>query len=801
MATNRIKGLTVEIGGDTSKLSDALKDVESRSVKLSTELGDINKLLKFDPKNTELLNQKHKVLAESIEATKEKLETLKKAEKQVQEQFKKGKVSEDQVRALRREIEDTEKRLETYKKQSKESSVALQALGDAAEKAKTAVTAVGKATLSAGKTMANVSATSVKAIATGVTALVGAMVASAEATREYRGEMGKLETAFSAAELPAQAATNTYKELYSVIGETDQAVEASQQIALLASSSKDAAEWADLAAGVVGRFGDALQPETFFEAANETIKLGEATGAYTQMLEGTGYDVEKFNKGLAACKTEQEKQAYMLGITKELLGEAAGKYRETNAEVIRANEANEAWQASMAEVGAEIEPIVTDVKMLGASLLSDLVPGVKGVAEAFRGIINGEDGAAANLGTALTGIFNDLLQKLTNLAPQLIEVAINVITELSLAIVEALPQLTTTIIDLLIKSAPSIGKAATEMMTAIIKAVPDIVVQLVKAAPDIIMGLIEGMMDALPDLKDAVLDLGKSILDGIKSFFGIHSPSTLMAEMGGYMVAGIVNGLKNMPDKMIQTIKSAVTKVKQWGADLLSAVKTAATNMLNNATSLLQQMPGKIYNAIQGAISKVSSWGSSLVSTAKSAASNMFNAVVNAISGLPGSLWNIGSDLVSGLWNGISDKLGWLTSQISGFGSSVLNSVKKVFGVHSPSTETAWIGEMLDEGLAKGVKDNASDPIKAMRQLSGNMLDEAGNLNGLTLERQLNHTFAAPAGASVESGMLSKLDSILAAIEKGQVLLLDGDAMVGGTVGRMDAALGRRRALTVRGAI
>ena len=91
---NKIKGLTVEIGGDTTKLGKALEDVDKKSSALSSELGDINRLLKFDPGNTDLLAQKQKVLADAIGNTGERLEKLKEAEKQVQKQFEKGEASE-----------------------------------------------------------------------------------------------------------------------------------------------------------------------------------------------------------------------------------------------------------------------------------------------------------------------------------------------------------------------------------------------------------------------------------------------------------------------------------------------------------------------------------------------------------------------------------------------------------------------------------------------------------------------------------------------------------------------------------
>lgn len=183
----------------------------------------------------------------------------------------------------------------------------------------------------------------------------------AESTREYREDMGRLETAWESAGHTAEAANATYKSLYGVIGESDQAVEAAQQIALLADSEKDAAKWADLAAGVAGRFGDALQPETFFESANETVKLGEATGAYTQMLEGVGYDVEAFNQRLAACTTEQERQEVALEVANQALGESAKLYREVNKDTIEAQLATSDYTDSMAKMGERIEPVTNGI--------------------------------------------------------------------------------------------------------------------------------------------------------------------------------------------------------------------------------------------------------------------------------------------------------------------------------------------------------------------------------------------------------------------------------------------------------
>ena len=239
----------------------------------------------------------------------------------------------------------------------------------------------------------------VAAVGTAVVAAGKAINDIAESTREYRTEMGKLEAAFSASGHSVDVASDTYRELYSIIGETDQAVEAAQQISLLAESTEDAAKWADLAAGVVGQFGDALQPETFFEAANETFSLNEATGAYVQMLEGCQMSVEDFNNGLQACTTAEEKQAYMLNVSTKALGKAGEAYKKNNKEVIAANTAQEKLTAATARWGEVCEPIVTLFK-------EGLAGAINFAADAFEFLINPAD--AAN--EALFGTFETSAQ-------------------------------------------------------------------------------------------------------------------------------------------------------------------------------------------------------------------------------------------------------------------------------------------------------------------------------------------------------------------------------------------------------
>lgn len=129
MAGN-IKGITVEIGGDTSKLGKALETSEKQSKNLQKELKQVNTALKFNPSNLELLTQKQKLLTQQIQATKEKLDTLKQAEAQVEAQFNAGEIGEEQFRAFQREIIETESKLKTYQSQLDATSKKASALDE-----------------------------------------------------------------------------------------------------------------------------------------------------------------------------------------------------------------------------------------------------------------------------------------------------------------------------------------------------------------------------------------------------------------------------------------------------------------------------------------------------------------------------------------------------------------------------------------------------------------------------------------------------------------------------------------------
>ena len=765
MAKNIIKGLTVEIGGDTTKLGQALESVNKKSSDLSSELTEINRQLKFDPKNTELLAQKQKVLADAIESAGEKLDKLKEAEKQVQKQFERGKVSEEQVRALKREIIATEGKMKAYKKQAKEVADEIENLGEEAEETSLK--------------MDGVLAKGAKGAAAGLVAVAAAAVAATESAREYRTDMGKLETAYKNAGHAQEAATATYKELQSILGDSAQAVEAANHLAQLADNEEDLAKWTTIAAGVYASFGSSLPIENLTEAANETAKTGAITGGLADALnwantEGMDFGVtlkenieftelstkqlesltdteraeyeakklqfeetekynqsvleavsaeDKFQIALDNCATEQERQALITSTLNALYGEASAQYKETNADIIAANEANEKLNASLAEVGAAVEPILTKAKEIGATLLNMLVPVIEVIANNLPSLAVGVVGVTAALAA--------------------------------------------------FKIASIAATAATQGMT------------LAQYAAAAAQGVLNAVMSANP--------VGLIIL-------GITA-----------LVMAVVGMVKNWEEfsaffiKMWEGIKNAFTSVVNWIKENWQALLLFITNPLAGVFKYCYDNFDGFRSKVDSVFSKVRAAINSFLDAFNGIPGKIKDTILSAVDKLkelPSKVVSIGSDLVSGLWKGVKDKLSWLKNKLSSFTTSVLDSIKDFFGVHSPSTETEWLGKMLDEGMAVGVEKNANDPIKAMDRLSSKMLDAAAGEGDLTLERRINHTFSATAPVTSPADNIgAKLDQIYKAILSGQVIMLDGKTLVGSTAVRYDNELGQRRVLAERGAL
>lgn len=234
---------------------------------------------------------------------------------------------------------------------------------DAGSKVSSAFGKIGKAAVTIGK-----------GIMTAGTVLGTAWVAAIEGSREYRTEMGKLDTAFVTNGHSSTAAKQTYSDLQAVLGDTAQAVEAANHLAVMTDNEKDLATWTDICTGIYATFGASLPIEGLTEAANETAKTGVVTGGLADALNWAGISEDEFNEKLAACSSEQERQKLIMDTLNGTYKNASEQYKETNKDILAANNAQERLTGAFAQLGAIGEPILTLIKDKVADMVTAAIP-------------------------------------------------------------------------------------------------------------------------------------------------------------------------------------------------------------------------------------------------------------------------------------------------------------------------------------------------------------------------------------------------------------------------------------------
>lgn len=344
---DRIKGITVVLGGDTTGLNKALSGTNKEIKNTQAQLKDVERLLKLDPTNTTLLEQKQRLLADAVGETKSKLDTLKTAEKQVQEQFKKGDVTQQQYDALQREIVATEQALQRLEAQANDSTTAVERIGDAAQSVKSGAASVQQA-------FAPVTAA--------VAGLATAAVATIPATQELRSDLSKLDANAREAGVGIDAAREAYRLFAVQSGETDSAIEATSNLLQAGFTESNLQKAVEGLAGAAQRFPDTLKVESLADSLQETLATGAATGAFGELLDRLGVGADNFSAALGECSSAAEQQNLVLTTLAQTgLVESYNAWAKNNEEMLANQEANLALQESTAALAEQILPFATTV--------------------------------------------------------------------------------------------------------------------------------------------------------------------------------------------------------------------------------------------------------------------------------------------------------------------------------------------------------------------------------------------------------------------------------------------------------
>ena len=401
--------------------------------------------------------------------------------------------------------------------------------------------------------------------------------------------------------------------------------------------------------------------------------------------------------------------------------------------------------------------------------LLDQLPAILDCAlELILGLAQGILAALPVLIEALPEVISSIVEFLISAVPQIIDAGIELLMALVDALpviidalVDALPQIIKATVTALIAAAPQIVKAGIKLLGALIEAIPVIVVELAKAVPDIVAAIIDVLAE-LPGLigevfAEIVTDLvewGQQMLSNASMAMSnmLSQVNSIIQELPGKIWTHLVNAvnkviawgqqmvsnastaasnmlskvsgiIQELPGKIWTHLVNTVNKVVAWGQQMVSNASTAASNMLGKVSSTLQQLPGKVWDYLSQAAQKVVTWGTQLAQKGAAAATQLFNSIVNGLSSLPSKMAEIGSNIVSGIWNGISSGWNWLTNKVSNLANSLLDAAKDALGINSPSKEFAdEVGRWIMPGVGKGLDKSMPATLKDMKAKAGELV-------------------------------------------------------------------------------
>ena len=419
----RIKGMQIVIGGDTTGLSKALSGVNKKISGTQKELKDVERLLKLDPTNTTLLEQRQKLLAEAVSETREKLESLKKADEQLSESVKnydKWKAAYDPIQQeiddtkkklndlkqaqkdlgspdadgydkIQAEVKETEERLKNLQTQAKkvsdefgnpispkqydalqremiETKQELKKLEQQAKRSKDKILdvagSVKKMADSTDKLSGKIDklAGYTAPVSAAVAGLGTAAIASVEATEELRTDLSKLENAARDSGVSAETARQVWKDFAVATDEVDSSVEA---VANLLKAGIEENKLQEAMEGITGaylQFPDTLKIESLADSLQETLATGEAVGQFAELIERLGGSTEAFNEALKNAETDSEKVDVALQYMADNgLARTYQSWKDNNEELVAYKDSAMELNEQYAELAETVQPLLTEI--------------------------------------------------------------------------------------------------------------------------------------------------------------------------------------------------------------------------------------------------------------------------------------------------------------------------------------------------------------------------------------------------------------------------------------------------------
>ena len=709
---------TTKFKVDISELKKAMQEAKRQVAVANSEFKAVSSSMDDWTKSTDGISAKLNQLDTNLKSQKTILKSLEEQyELTVKEMGEGSKAADDlkiKINNQKAVVNKTEREIDNYKATLEQVAEAEKVAAKTGKDVTDVLDDVADSADDAGDGFTTLKGAVATFTGNALTSLVGGLkdaatnlLGLAEETREYRTELGKLESAFTTAGFSTETATKTYKDLYAVLGDEGQTVEAANMLAKLVDTEQDLEKWTNIATGVYGTFGASLPIESLAEAANETAKTGVLTGGLADALNWAGVNEEGFQSALDKCVTEQQRQSIITRTLNKLYGEAAEKYRETNENVMEANRVNSDYSDTLATMGEKIEPVTTTLKEGFNGLLQELLKLVGDVdMEAFTAKI--EEGFAVLKDEVLPAVKDGLgwiLENKDALIAGLAGIAAGFVAfkvaSLIQGVVSAMQGMT--VAQYALNLAMSLNPIGL-VVAAIAGLVAAFVVLWNKS--ESFRGFWIGLWQKIKAGFDAAVS-------GIVKFFKETIPNVFN---------GVIDFIKKNWQSLLLLLINPFAGLFKYFYDN----NTKFREFVDTAISYIKQLPSKVWTWLLNTISKVTTFGVNLATKGREAAQKLLDSIIKKVKEIPTKIKSIGSDIVKGLWNGISDMAGWISGKIQGFGENVLDGIKNFFGINSPSKVMAdEVGKWIPEGIAVGIDKNAKSVLGSMRDLTYSSLGAA----------------------------------------------------------------------------
>ena len=720
MGVGRIKGITVEIGGDTTKLQTALKGVNTEIKNTQSQLKDVEKLLKLDPGNTELLSQKQKLLADAVSETKQKLETLKTAAEQANQALANGDVSQEQYDALQREIIETEQELKRLEDQAKESGAALQEIAAKGEKLKDVgetVSGVGEKFLPVTAAVTGLGAAAVKTAAdfdTGmskVAAISGATGDDLDALREKAREMGS-KTKFSASEAAsameymAMAGWKTEDMLGGIEGIMNLAAASGEDLATTSDIVTDALTAFGLSAQDSGHFADILAAAS--SNANTNVSMMGETFKYCAPIAGAlGFSAEdtaeaiglmanagiKGSQAGTALRTIMNNMAGPIDIAGEALGQvtiqttnADGSMRDLSAILADCRVAFS--QLSESEQANAAESLVGKNAMSGFLALMNAGEGdINKLSDAIANC----DGKSAEMAETMQ---DNLAGQLTILKSQLEELAIS-FGEMLMPVIRDVVGWIQGLVDKL--NSMDEGQRKTIItIAAVVAAIGPVLIIIGK-----VVSAVGTIMTIIPKLSAAITTV-KGVMAGLNATMLANPIFLIIAAIAALVAAFIYlwNNCEefrqfwiNLWESIKSFVSSAVEAIKNFFSGIIDFVKEnwqglllLLVNPFAGAFKLLYDNCEGFREFIDNFLAKVKEIFVNVGEGIKNAVSAAWNWIKETIGGVMQSIW----DTITSIWTSIYETISPLLEAFQYLFETIFQAIQILIGMAMD-----WISEKI----------------------------------------------------------------------------------------------------------